>query len=85
MTITLETWADYLRDHPKAEQYNENAESIADLHDHTMKPVDTFTRISESPTLVVLSGNPVEDGFQSIFNLYTTGNDLLKNRKNSMH
>ena len=74
----METWADYLRDHPEAELYNQNAESIANLHDHTRHPVETFTRISESPTLVVVSRNPVEDGFQSIFNLYTTGNDLLK-------
>ena len=84
MTITLETWADYLRNHPEAELYNENSKSIPELHDPTMNPVDTFTRVSESPTLVVLSGNPVENGFQSIFNLYTTGSDLLKNRKKLM-
>ena len=59
----METWADYLRDHQDAELYNENAESIADLHDHTMNSVNTFTRVSDSPTLVVLSGNSVEDGF----------------------
>ena len=81
MTITLETWVNYLCYHPEAELYNESAKSIADLHDHAMDPVDTFTRVSESLTLVVLSGNPVENGFQSIFNLYTTGNDLLKKLK----
>ena len=81
MTITLDTWADYLRHHPEAELYNENAESIAALHDHTKDPIETFTKISESPTLVVLSGNPVEDGFQSVFNLFSTGSNLLKKSK----
>ena len=80
--ITFETWADYLRNHPDADLYNKNAKSIADLHDHSMDPVETFTRVSESPTLIVLLGNPIEDGFQAIFNLYTTGNDLLKKSKN---
>ena len=43
--------------------------------------METFVKVAESTTLVVLSRDPIENGIQAIFHLFTTGNALLKKTK----
>ena len=77
----MTSWADYLRNHPDATQYSDNAKSIAELQDHAVDPTETFLKVAESPTLVVISRDPIDNGVQSVFNLFTLGNKILKQTK----
>ena len=74
-------WATYLRNHQDREDYNKNAGSLADLSDEKINQETIFLRTAESPTIVVASKSAVDNNIQPIFNLFTTGNTILKSSR----
>ena len=67
-----------LCNHPDAEQYSKNAVSISKLQDHYVDLSESLGKMEDSPTLVVISRDPIDGYVQAVFHLFAMGNQILK-------
>ena len=76
--MKFKNWAVYLRCHPENEALMENLIEIVKLSSPGEDPEEVFKKISECPSLVVISRSAIGDLIQAVFNLFQTGSSLLK-------